>query len=204
MTRLPTPTTRHSLLVRLRDAGDQLAWDEFFAIYQPLIYRLARSRGFQDADASEIVQEVLLIVSRSLDSYVPQRDGGTFRGWLATVTRHHALNRLRGTAPRAIGGTSFDRRLDQLTGDAGASEAEEREFEYECRRQTFLWAAGELKSKFSESNWRAFWMTCVEGVSVADAAQQLGMSVGLVYVARCRVIARIRETVQRLTEETSR
>lgn len=206
MTTWNPPTTHHSLLVRLRSAEDQAAWDEFYAIYQPLIVRLAKSRGFQDADASEVAQEVLLKVSRSIQSYHSSDSGPSFRAWLATITRNHALNRLRQIQPQPIGGTSFHRRLDNLAApsevhSSGSSSPEEHEFEYERRRQAFLWAADQLRERFSESNWQAFWLTCVEGISIEDAAKRLNISTGKVYVARCRVIARLRETVQRLTEE---
>lgn len=207
MTSWNNPSTHHSLLVRLRNADDQLAWNEFSEIYQPLIFRLARSRGFQDADASEVAQEVLLLVSRSIDSYQPHHDGQSphdrpsFRSWLARITRNHALNRLRKRIPQTIGGTSFHRRLDNLVAPTVDDEQDQREFEYEHRRQAFLWAAEQLKHRFSELNWQAFWLTCVEGKGVDEVARELGISPGKIYVARCRVIARLKETVQRLTEE---
>jgi RNA polymerase sigma-70 factor (ECF subfamily) len=57
----PIPNTRNSLSLRLSDACDAEAWDQFASIYEPLVYRLARAKGFQDADAREIVQEVLVV-----------------------------------------------------------------------------------------------------------------------------------------------
>lgn len=203
MTGPNAPSTHHSLLVRLRNADDQQAWNEFYAIYQPLIFRIARARGFQDADASEVAQEVLLLVSRSIDTYQPTHDGPSFRGWLARITRNHALNRLRKKTPQTVGGTSFHRRLENVAEQPKDAQQDEREFEYEHRRQAFLWAAEQLRHRFSQVNWQAFWLTCVEGQAVADVAERLGISAGKVYVARCRVIARLKETVQRLTEEAS-
>lgn len=50
-----TPDTRHSLIARLSDRQNAEAWDQFSAIYQPLIYRLASAKGLQDADAHEVV-----------------------------------------------------------------------------------------------------------------------------------------------------
>lgn len=200
MTGWHDPLTHHSLLIRLHDAEDRAAWDEFYAVYQPLIFRLARARGFQDADANEVVQEVLLKVSRSIGTYTPNHDGPSFRGWLAKITRNQTLNRLRQRAPQTIGGTSFHRRLENRAVEGNEDQAQ-REFEYEHRRQAFLWAAEQLRNRFSELNWRAFWLTCVEGKPVPDVARELGISTGQIYVARCRVIARIKEMVQRLTEE---
>ena len=61
------PTTRPSLLVRLRDSRDEQAWGEFVEIYRPLVYRLARRRGLQDADALELVQEVMIKVASAIE-----------------------------------------------------------------------------------------------------------------------------------------
>ena len=86
------PNTRASLLVRIRDAGDQAAWALFVDLYAPVIYGFGCKHGLQDADAADLTQEVLRAVStgiRKLD-YDPQR--GTFRGWLFTVVRNKLRN----------------------------------------------------------------------------------------------------------------
>ena len=194
------PETRHSLLLRLRNREDQQAWHEFFEIYQPLIYRLARARGAQDAEAQDITQDVLMSVSRAMESYQLQQHAGAFRGWLATITRNTTLNRLRSLQSRQQAEVE-QVSLDGVSGDAGFDATAEREFQYEHRRQVFLWAAGQLRDRFSQHNWDAFWLTCVEGQSIESAADRLQMSQGAVYVARCRVIARLREIVELRTGE---
>ena len=60
------PNTNASLILRLRNPDDADAWAEFVEIYEPLIYGLIRSKGFQHADAAELTQEVLLAVVRSV------------------------------------------------------------------------------------------------------------------------------------------
>src|SRR5271157_3048245 len=87
-----SPATRASLLVRLRDGGDVGAWQEFVRLYAPVIYGFARKRGLQDADAADLMQDVLRSVSSAVDrlEYDPVR--GTFRGWLFTVTRNKVFN----------------------------------------------------------------------------------------------------------------
>ena len=77
-----TPTTRASLLLKLRDPRDHDAWVEFVAIYEPVIYRMLKKFGLQDADALEVLQELLLAVSRSVDRWLPGKEHGSFRGWL--------------------------------------------------------------------------------------------------------------------------
>ena len=57
-----TPTTRASLLLRLCDSEDHEAWVEFATLYEPVIYRILRQHGLQDADARDVMQELLLAV----------------------------------------------------------------------------------------------------------------------------------------------
>src|SRR5690348_4768465 len=87
-----SPATRASLLVRLRDTSDGEAWQEFVHLYAPVIYGFARKRGLQDADAADVMQDVLRSVSAAVPrlEYDPGR--GSFRGWLFTVTRNKILN----------------------------------------------------------------------------------------------------------------
>ena len=76
-----TPATRHSLIVKLRDPADHVAWHEFVAIYEPLVYQLARRKGLQDADARDVCQEVLRVISQAVGTWDPAR-GGFARGYL--------------------------------------------------------------------------------------------------------------------------
>src|SRR5277367_921320 len=86
------PTTRASLLLRLRDPGDQPAWTEFVDRYAPLVYGYARKQGLQDADAADLSQDVLAAVAGAVKrlEYDPGR--GSFRNWLFTAVRRKLLN----------------------------------------------------------------------------------------------------------------
>ena len=87
-----TPLTRASLLVRLRDGHDREAWRQFVELYAPLVYSFARQRGLQDADAADLMQDVLraVVMNAGRLDYDPRR--GTFRAWLYTVTRNKLAN----------------------------------------------------------------------------------------------------------------
>src|SRR3954469_17905012 len=77
-----TPNTRASLIARLSDVDDIEAWQEFVQIYLPLLYRLARRKGLQHADAEETAQEVLVAVSRAVHRWELDPERGRFRNWL--------------------------------------------------------------------------------------------------------------------------
>ncbi|QEG02216.1 ECF RNA polymerase sigma factor SigE [Stieleria maiorica] len=184
--------------MRLRDRDNHLAWSEFLEIYEPVIYRLARRRYLQDADAREIVQEVLLRVAAAIDRFDPTASG-SFRGWLSQTTRRVVVDRFRriGDTALPVGG-----QLDLLAGVVdGAENPFEVEFDLEHRRQLFRCAAEHLQRELSATSWAAFWRTAVQGHPAQVVASQLGISEGAVYVARCRVLKRIREFVQQREAE---
>ena len=195
-----SPETRQSLLLRLRDSADQQAWTEFYEIYQPLIYRFARTKGLQDAEACDVVQDVAMTVNRAIERFEYREQTGSFRKWLRTVTTNVALNQLRRRSQERVAPVSVDS-ADGAVAVFDNDAVAEREFEYEHRRQVFLWAANQLQHRFSPQNWNAFWRTCVDGVAIEAVAEELDMEVGAIYVARCRVIARIRDLVELRTAE---
>lgn len=186
------PLTRPSLLVRLRDARDEEAWAEFTAVYEPVIYRMTKRRGMQDADAREVVQEVLMSVASAIDRFDTDATG-SFRGWLSRITRNATIDRFRALASRheTIDASGVLRKLD----DAARGEKIEDEFEQDRRKQLFRWAAGQVRRGTGETKWMAFWKTSIDGISITEVALELGISEGAVYVARCRILKRIRELV---------
>lgn len=191
------PETRLSLLHRVRESADSQAWEEFVSIYEPLVYRLARRRGLQDADAREISQEVLVVVAGAIDRWEPTAGQGSFRSWLFRIARNLVINFLvaQQRRPTATGDTKMLQLLnEQLT----PSENDSALFDDELRRQLFRTAAESVRPAFQPATWEAFYRTCVSGESIADVARQLDLSVGSVYAARSRVIAKIGKEVRRM------
>ncbi len=195
-----SPVTRASLLVRLKDGSNQAAWEEFVELYAPVIYGFARGRGLQDADASDMMQDVLRSVSGAMDSLDYDPVKGSFRGWLFTITRNKVFNHLssrRGKA-RGTGDSDVHSQLAQHPDDRSDLAAGwERDYQ---RRITAL-AMDRLKSEFQPKTWDAFWRTAVQDESVADVGRALSMSPGAVYVAKSRVLARLKDEVQSMIAE---
>ncbi len=179
--------TRPSLIARVRDAADAPAWAEFVSLYGPLVRRVARRAGLQDADADDLAQDALRAVAAAMLELSVRPDG--FRGWLYTVTRNKLIDFFRSAKHR-----------DRGAGDAAALERlgaipappEEPEWDREYERQVLSWVSDRVRDEFRETTWRAFWQTAIEGRSGPDVARELGMSVGAIHVARSRVLTRLK------------
>ena len=195
------PETRASLLLRLRDSGDVAAWEEFVAIYRPVIVRLAVARGLQHSDADDLAQQVLLSVAQSVPGWETDPQRARFRTWLSRVVRNATLNALSRRKPdRGAGGTSA---LVLINGKAADGFDDSEVLDLEWRREAFRWAADQIRDEFQPQTWEAFWLTAVDGLSAAEAAKQTGKSIGAVYVARSRVMARFQEKVRSLCGDES-
>lgn len=200
------PDTHLSLILRLpkSSAGgiDQTAWQEFAESYEPFLYRFARRRGLQDADAHELVQRVMVSVANSVQRWEPTSERESrprFRNWLFTIARNQLINILRASgANLGVGGTT---QVVKLREDVTASNSEM--LEDDLRYEMFLWAATRVKCQVEAETWRAFWLTAVEGQGCKDVAMALGVSVGSVYVARSRVLARIRNEIDTMSDDQS-
>ena len=196
------PPTRPSLLARIRDPRDGVAWGEFVDIYGPLVYDYGRRRGLQDADAADLTQDVLRAVAATADRFAYDPARGAFRSWLFTVTRTKLLDSVRRRRPgdRGTGDTDVHKHLEaeEAGYSDGIDEGEEGvEWDQAFGQRLLDWAAEQIRSEFRPTTWRAFWLCAVEGCAPREASASLGMSVGAVYAAKCRVLARLREEIGR-------
>ena len=191
------PDTSHSLIFRVKNPADGAAWTEFLGIYQPVVFRMARRRGLQDADAQDVMQQVFLSISKSIEGWTPGDLQPPFRAWLTTIARN-AITKALTRRPRdaATGSTSMVKLLDAQP-DPQATTAE---ILAEARKELIRWATEQIRSEFSEATWNAFWRTAIEGVPIAEVTKSTGRSAGAVYVARYRVIARLKEKVLEVSQ----
>lgn len=192
--------TRASLVFRLRDHADNDAWNQFLDLYGQTIFQFVRSRGLQDADAADLVQEVFRRVGNAIGRLDYEKKKGGFRAWLFAITRNclnthfdknkRVMNTLNDSSP----GGGFGNVQD--TAD-GLDERWEREFE----KQIMLRAIEAIKPDTEEKTWAAFEMTAMQNLSADETGQALGMSRGAVYVARSRVTSKLRDEVKRLMDK---
>jgi RNA polymerase sigma-70 factor (ECF subfamily) len=192
------PLTRASLLVRLRDPRDEAAWKEFVDLYVPVVYGYLRRQGLQDADAVDLCQDVVGAVTVAIGRLEYDPSQGSFRGWLFTVVRRKLSNwrRARKNLPAAGNDSTIRQMLEQHP----APEETEADWEIEWRQRVFAWACEQVRPEVSEKTWQAFWRTAIDGLSGKVVAADLGMSVAAVYLARSRIVARLKELVQSAQE----
>jgi RNA polymerase sigma-70 factor (ECF subfamily) len=194
------PATQPSLLIRLGDKQDTVAWAQFVEVYAPLVYGFARKHGMQDADAADLTQEVMRAVAGAISrlEYDPRR--GTFRSWLFTVVRNKFRNYLSNKTRKQMtsGGSSVQ---ELLEAQPDRVDALEEQWDHEYDQRVFSWAVDRVKGSFTEKTWQAFWQVSVEGKNARDVAVNVGISVGAVYIAKSRVLARLKEQIQLLQGE---
>jgi RNA polymerase sigma-70 factor (ECF subfamily) len=182
--------TPASLLERLRQPDQATAWTRFVQLYTPLLYHWARRLGLHEPDAADLVQDVLTLLVRKLPEFTYDRNK-SFRAWLRTVALNCWRNRLRrAELPRAADAPD----LDALPGRDDAPLFDESEY-----RQ---WIAGRalelMQAEFQATTWKACWECVVHGRPAAEVAAELGISVGAVYMAKSRVLSRLRQELQDL------
>lgn len=186
-------------LTRIKDKHDVNAWREFVRLYGPVVYGFARKRGLGDAEAADLMLEVLRSVPSNAETMEYGTNRGTFGGWLFSATRNKICNFLGGqnsNRPHEIGDSGF------LNGSVPGQESEpDSEWDIEYQRQLAAIGMDRVKHLFRPSIWQAFWKTTVDGRPARDVGLELKMTPGAVYVAKCRVLSRLREEMQRLQAE---
>ena len=193
------PDTRLSLLMQLKSASDEAAWSEFVSIYQPVIYRMARKRQIQNADAQDLTQDVLVSVAKAIHSFEAGENSPPFRHWLRRVARNAILNVLtRIPKDAAVGGTGI---LSKLTLRSNNDDNIESELLFEYRRELYARAAAEVQQVVAADSWQVFQLAVVEKIPIEDVAKQLKKSVGAAYACRGRVMSRLRKAVEKMEND---
>ncbi len=187
------PETSDSLLIRVRDSNDRAAWERFAAMYRPVVYRIGRRAGLQDSDAEDLTQRVMMSVANAIPHWEKDPQKGGFRGWLNRVARNALISMLRSRPRNSAGGSEFLKR--SMSVEAPTEEIE-RLIEQEHHRSRLRWAAEQIRDEFKEQSWRAFWLSTLGDLSVAETAEKLRMSTGAVYAARSRIMRRLQECAQ--------
>lgn len=194
------PATRPSLLARLRSRDDESAWREFSDLYAPLVYRFARRKGLQDADAADLLQDVFrkLAVELPRFEYDPRR--GAFRSWLFTILRQQLADFLGRKSHETAQPAEWA--IQAGAGSEPMSAAGDEEiWNREWQQQLLEWSMHRVQREFGPVTWMAFVRTALDGEAVESVSQELSMTAGAIYVAKSRVLSRIKEEIRRFDGE---
>ena len=192
------PATRPSLLVRLGNPRDREAWDMFVQVYAPLVYGCCQRCGLRPQDAEDVTQEVFLSIHKVINKFSYDRGRGQFRNWLATVT-HNACCQFLRKEHRQPHGLGCDGEQDGLAQVPALDVDPIWDTEYHAR--ILRLALDRTRPHVTPESWAAFTGTWLEERPVAEVARELGLTAARVYLARCRVLARLRKEVEEIGED---
>jgi RNA polymerase sigma-70 factor (ECF subfamily) len=194
--------TSLSLLARLRRSPESETWSRLVVLYAPLIRAWLRKYDVQDSDADDLLQEVLLAVSKDVSKFDHGGHPGAFRGWLKAilVNRLREFWRGRDRRPQVRGGSDIDARLVQLDDPSSEmSQIWDREHDEFVLRQLLTLA----EPRFAPNTWKAFCRVALEGAKADVVAAEMGISLNAVCLAKSRVIRRLRQEADGLIESSS-
>jgi RNA polymerase sigma-70 factor (ECF subfamily) len=186
-------STSPSLLECLRDRRQHAAWERFVSLYAPLLAIWAHRLGMAGPDREELVQEVFTVLVEEIPKfeYDPSK---RFRGWLWTITLNIVRQRLRKKQiPLLVGGES--QWVEPETVDPAVVFSENEYRDFIVKRAVTL-----AQTDFTTTTWKAFWEFVALDKPAAEVARNLGISENAVYVARVRVIRRLRQELAGLLD----
>ena len=192
--------TSASLLDRIKDDPQSPGWQRLVELYEPLVRGWLRRQRLVESDADDVVQEVMSVVARRLGDFEHNGRVGAFRTWLRTITvnclrDHWRSGRRRATA---TGDSDFQQLLAQLEDPASSlSAAWDQDHDRHVTRQLLE----VLRDDFEPTTWRAFQRTALDGASAAQTATELGISSNAVFIAKSRVLARLRQEAAGLIDQ---
>lgn len=192
--------TSLSLLERVRDGADEEPWHRLASIYVPLLQRWLQQYELQPSDADDLVQDVLAVVARDVNTFKHSGRAGAFRSWLKTILIHRLRRywRNRKYRPAVGGGTDFQLQLQQLEDPASSLSAE---WNREHDRHLVLKMLELIQPHFEENSITAFRRTVLEEASPEQVALDLGMTKNAVIIAKCRVLKALRRESRGLLDQ---
>lgn len=183
--------TSLSLLKQLRQSEDSESWSRLADLYTPLLHSWLGKYGVQQADADDLIQDVLMVMAKELPAFEHNGRAGAFRAWLRTILVNRLRNfwRTTGRGDKVAGGSDMEQKLEQLADPSSELSRlwDKQHDQFVVRR---LLAASQ--PKFAAATWQAFRRVTLDGVSPERVAAELGISVNAVFIAKSRVLSRLR------------
>jgi RNA polymerase sigma-70 factor (ECF subfamily) len=195
----PVLETSPSLLEQLRAGPQEEAWRKLVGLYAPMLYGWIHRYSIQSSDADDLVQEVLSTLVRELPQFQYDPERGSFRSWIRTIlaNRIKEFFRARQSLAQPAGGSGGPMHLDQL---ADPNSDLSRVWNEEHDRHVAHTLLNVIRTDFEPKTWHAFERTTLHGAKAADVATELGMSANAVFIAKSRVLRRLRREMQEISK----
>lgn len=185
-------STRKSLLVRIRDKQDRTAWQTFYNLYAPMLYRYARRRGLSHHDAEEIRSQVLEIISRKIESYDYQPSRGRFRSWLRRLVVNKTIDAHR-QGKAVAGGSHIE--------DAAAAEDMNAAWDMEWRNARLGFCLEQARSRTPQRAYQIFHLLIIEEKKVGDVSEIFDTTPNQIYKAKSLVMSEVRRALTEFDQE---
>jgi RNA polymerase sigma-70 factor (ECF subfamily) len=180
--------TSNSLLLRLQTAASDADWRRLVDVYAPVVRGWLNRYQLQPADADDLVQDVLGVLVRELPTFRHSGRTGAFRHWLRVVAVHRVRNfwRTKKSAP----GPGL---MDDLAQLEDAASDLSRQWDAEHDKHVVAKFLDAIENDFEPTTWRAFRRVMFDGAAAADVAAELGITPNAVWIAKSRVLHRLRQ-----------
>jgi len=190
--------TNTSLLNGLKDPNNNRIWSEFFERYQPMLMAFAKRLGLNEHDAQDAAQETLMNFVNAYREGGYDREKGRLRTWLFGIAAHKIrdIQRKRGKQLVIVDNSHTTRFLNKVPDDHSMSEI----WEAEWARAILGQAMKEVRQQVKPQTMEAFELFAIKGLPAEQVAKQLGMTENAVWIAKNRVLSRLRNTQEFLEE----
>jgi RNA polymerase sigma factor (sigma-70 family) len=194
-----SPPTRKSLLIRLKNWGDEESWHEFYRIYEKLIYETALKAGLRNVEAQEVVQETLLSVAKKIAGFDYNPETGSFKGWLLQITRRRIVDQLRKRKPDAVPAANGVATLsvEQMSDPSSRLETLWNE---EWHQALLDMARAVVKRKVGARQYRMFDLYVLQQLPLKKVTKTLGVNAAQVYMAKYRITKLLKNELHNLEE----
>lgn len=191
--------TSISLLERIADQGNDDDWQRLLDIYRPFMYQRISTYPLLLDQAEDILQEVLMVLVRELPTFQRQRLG-SFRTFLRGIVLNQLRYAMRRVQKTPLVAGQYDQLADQIEQLADPNSEMSAEFDHQHDQSVFRHAASVVRREVKLSTWQAFQRHAIEGKDASNVAEELGVSVNVVLLAKSRLTRRIREEIKGLVD----
>jgi RNA polymerase sigma-70 factor (ECF subfamily) len=186
------PSTLSSVCLTAAQAGEGDAWSQLVNKYFPMVYLWCRRVGLQPADAADVAQDVFRGVFQGLPNFRRESENATFRGWVRRITQRRIFDFRKWRAREGVGkgGSAAQAQLQELVAPLTTESSRSKP-----RNQPAVQKVREIQGEFEPRTWQAFIRFAVDGCAASEVAEELGISVNAVYLAKSRVLRRLRTSM---------